>query len=367
MLGLSRLSSPPRAAARWLLCVWLALAGACAQAAGPYQIGVYYYPGWSPYTKGAHEPDPWAAIKRFPEREPALGWYHDGKGETLDRQLGWMADHGIDFTIFDWYWEKGKPAPQTSVRAYLQSPERSRVKYALLWANHTKEPRSLQEWDELTDFWIDNHLKNPEYLKVDGKPALFVFAPDILRGQARVIGWPVDRLLNRARDKAKAAGLEGIYFVLCVPADEYWVRDFAPKAGFDALSAYNYHNGVGEDLKRGPLSRSFEELDQGYRSQWKWLVARSPLPYFVPMTSGWDKRPWGGSADRRHDDSVSTPASFEAHLRAAKAVMDANPDKTHRIGVVCCWNEYGEGSYIEPTKAHGMQYLQRIRKVFGAD
>ncbi|MEY4562527.1 MAG: hypothetical protein RLZZ618_1804 [Pseudomonadota bacterium] len=350
---------------RWWLTLALLAGSVASHAASPYQIGVYYYPGWSPYTKGAHEPDPWAVIKRFPDREPKLGWYHDGKGDTLDQQLAWMADHGISFTVFDWYWENGKPAPQSSVRAYLQSPQRARVKYALLWANHTREPRNLAEWDALTSFWIDNHLKNPEYVLIDGKPALFVFSPDGLRDQAKVIGLPVDKLLDRARSKAREAGLKGIYFVMSTPADEFWARDFAPKAGFDALSAYNYHFGVDEHLKAGRMSYSFDELDRGYRTHWKWLVARSPLPYIVPMTSGWDKRPWGGSRDRRHDDSMSTPDEFETHLRAGKALMDANPDKTHRMGVICCWNEYGEGSYIEPTKAHGTAYLERVRKVFG--
>jgi hypothetical protein len=351
-------------------CVALVLSGilsVTALAAPSYQIGVYYYPGWSPNIKGPNTPDTWNDIKPYAdEREPLLGWYHDGKRSTLDRQLAWMADHGIAFTIFDWYWEKGKPATETSVRAYLESPERKRVRYALLWANHTNEPNSLKEWDALSDFWISQHLKNPEYIQIDGKPALFVFSPEVLDQQARLIGVPVAKLLDRTRSKARAAGLKGVYFVLCVPAIEHWVKGFAPAAGFDALSAYNYHFGVeGDAAKQTSPSETFEELDDGYRKQWRWILANSQLPYFPAMTSGWDNRPWGGSKNPRHDNSVSTPQTFEAHLRAAKAAMDAHPEKTKRIGVVCCWNEFGEGSYIEPTKKHGHQYLERVRQVFG--
>jgi len=85
----------------------------------------------------------------------------------------------------------------------------------------------------------------------------------------------------------------------------------------------------------------------------------------IPMSSGWDRRPWGGSKDPRRDLSVSTPDSFEAHLRAARDYMDKFPDKTQRMGVICCWNEFGEGSFVEPTKTFQMQYLKRIKKVFG--
>jgi hypothetical protein len=353
---------------KWAGLILLLLAN-CVLAAEPtpaYQLGVYYYPGWSPNIKGAGTPDTWNDIKPYAkEREPLLGWYNDAQTSTLDQQLAWMADHGITFTIFDWYWERAKPAPETSVRAYLRSKERRRVRYALLWANHTKEPNTLKEWDALSAFWIKEHLKNPEYMQVDGKPVLFVFAPDILQDQAKRMGMPVPDLLNRTRAQARQAGLKGVYFVLCVPALEFWVKGFAPSSGFDALSAYNYHFGVeGDFSKRTKASESFEELDKGYQAQWRWILKNSQLPYFVPMTSGWDKRPWGGSEPATHDLSMSTPESFENHLRAAKAVMDSQSEKTKRMGVICCWNEFGEGSYIEPTKRDGLQYLKRLREVF---
>jgi hypothetical protein len=333
-----------------------------------FSVGVYYYPGWSPYIKGLREPDPWWPIKLYPEREPLVGWYDDAQPATLDRQLGLMADYGIDFVIFDWYWENGRPAPETSVGAYLKSPERAVVRYALLWANHNKEPRTLQEWDALVDYWIAHHLGSREYVHLDDKPVVFIFSADSIRDRAKDIGKSVIEMLDRARNKAKAAGLPGIYFVLCVPATDYWVVNFAPKSGFDALSAYNYHFGLaGDGEKQTPYSHSFAELDSDYQMQWQWILKNSKLPYFVPMTSGWDKRPWGGSrTDPLHDNSMSTPDSFERHLLAARNILTTYPEKTRGIGMVCCWNEYGEGTYIEPTKRYGFEYLKRIKKVFGA-
>jgi hypothetical protein len=188
----------------------------------------------------------------------------------------------------------------------------------------------------------------------------------VLHEQAAVIGLSVAKLLDRTRAKARSAGLKGVYFVLCVPAIAHWVKGFAPEAGFDALSAYNYHFGVeGDAAKKMPHSTSFKELDDGYRMQWRWIVANSSLPYFPAISSGWDSRPWGGSKQPGHDNSVSTPETFEDHLRAAKALMDAHPEKTKRMAVVCCWNEFAEGSYIEPSKIFGTKYLERMRRVFG--
>ena len=39
-------------------------------------------------------------------------------------------------------------------------------------------------------------------------------------------------------------------------------------------------------------------------------------------------------------------------------------DRSNRV--ICCWNEFGEGSYIEPTKKDGFSYLEKVKKVFGS-
>ncbi|MNL55739.1 hypothetical protein D3C87_1791710 [compost metagenome] len=109
------------------------------------------------------------------------------------------------------------------------------------------------------------------------------------------------------------------------------------------------------------VSESYLELSEGYLQTWKWVLDNSNLPYMLPLTSGWDKTPWGGSPNPLHDNSISTPEQFSKHLKQAKKVLNENKTKTLNTVVICCWNEYGEGSYIEPTKKFGFKYLQQIR------
>ena len=336
---------------------------------GAATIGMYYYPGWWPVTR-------WDRIKPYPEREPLLGWYDEGAVPTVNQQLAWMVDYGVGFVAFAWYWEADripKLQPETAIRAYLEADMRSRIPYALLWCNHNPSPESLEEWDEIIEYWLDQHLRNPEYLRIDGKPAVFIFAPggtgadgraSGLREQAAAIGLTPHQMLERARTAARTKGLDGIYFILCIAAYQPWVN-FAVDSGVDAITAYNYHIGTeGSAGTDTPFSRSFTELDAYYRMQWNWLLKNSPIPYFVPMTSGWDSRPWGGSSDPLHDNCAPTPQEFETHLRAGYDTIIRYAAQTKGICMLYAWNEYGEGGIIEPTKRHGFEFLQRVRKVF---
>lgn len=170
-------------------------------------------------------------------------------------------------------------------------------------------------------------------------------------------------LLDLARASAVAAGLPGIYFVGNSTGD--WNEAGRPRdQGYDALTGYFYNRGF--DGRVLPYPENYEQLVRGYGANWRWIIANMDIPYLPPTVFGWDRRPWGIKAE--YDACcVSTPDQYEAHLREAKRVVDANRARTKDFVMLCCWNEFGEGNYIEPTKHWGFQYLERIRNVFGGD
>ncbi|WP_243286944.1 glycoside hydrolase family 99-like domain-containing protein [Geothrix terrae] len=339
--------------------------GACclamAQVPSDYRIGVYYYPGW----KATAKEDPWAKIKPYKEREPLLGFYPEGDVATAETQLGWMHQYGIDFVLYDWYWS---PSGQTylnhAVDAYLQAKNRTQVKFGVIWCNHTdRVPSSVANFDAMVDYWIKTLFSQPTYLREDGKPVVVVFSPQELYNLARKIGTTSNALLAKARAKARAAGYPGIHFVGCAAAQKDYVNGLIVGDGYDAVTTYNYGKGYsGEMQNNKPLPTTFQALAEGYRENWDWMVKQGTLPYWVPVIAGWNKRPWG--SDTPHDNCVSTPATFTQHLKAAKAYLDQYPQKTRRTLVICAWNEFGEGSYIEPTRLAGKAYLEAIQTVF---
>lgn len=331
--------------------------------AGDYQIGVYYFPGWMDKQVGAPSPTPWRAIKEFPEREPLLGWYDEGSDEVMRQQLDWMQAYGIDFVVFDWYFIEGrKVVLEHALAAYMRAPNRAKTKFSILWANHSGMPKNMADWQAMINYWVKYYFVRPDFFQVNGRPVVYVFSADTLRKQAKLFDVTTKELLDNAQTIARSAGFPGIEFIAGTGAYLSMIDGYAKEAGYSAFSTYNYH--------QGPLtpdntpSHSFKELDEGYRTHWQRFAQKGNLPLIVPMTSGWDKRPWGGSKDPAHDNSMSTLDEFEKHLQAAKAFMDANPMLTKKTGVICCWNEFGEGSYIEPTKKDGFSYLEKVKKVF---
>jgi hypothetical protein len=331
------------------------------------RTGVFYYPGWKDNVESNVSPEPWVAIKNFPKREPKLGYYDDGDVNVIDQQLSWMAEAGIDYMVLDWYWH-----PQLGVlkshtlNAYFRAPSRSKVKLSILWANHTAIPRTKDEFEKMVRFWL-YYFRTKEYLTIDGKPVVFIFSTSQLEERAKSFGSSSAALLSGAQDIARKDGFAGIFFVGGAGANSPIAVQHAKgvATGYDAFSAYNYH-GPGRFAYPGghKQSHSYAELDQGYRDHWKWMLEDAKVPYFVPMSSGWDRRPWGGSKDPLHDNSISTPAEFRTHLTAGRQAIRDFPSLTRGFGVICCWNEFGEGSFIEPTRMNGSVMLDTVKEVF---
>ncbi|WP_083338918.1 glycoside hydrolase family 99-like domain-containing protein [Chromobacterium sphagni] len=353
-----------RLACRRWLPAWMLALGAVSSWAGPYQVGVYYFPGWRDNTPGSPSMHPWDPIKLYPERKPLLGWYREGDDNIMRQQLDWMAAYGIQYVVFDWY--MGPPGNTVyldhALQAYLRAPERADVKFSLLWANHSRFPASLADWDGLVRYWSANYFPRPEFLKIDGHPVLFVFSADMLEAQAKTFGQTTQSLLARAQSIVQAAGGQSVQFIAGTGASAPFISATAKAEGYSGFSAYNYQQGPADTH----MSHSYAELDQGYRAQWQLFAQKADLPLIVPATSGWDKRPWGGTtADRQHDNSESSPEQFRQHLQAARARMDSGPWQSRKYAVICCWNEYGEGSFIEPTEQGRFQYLEQVKAVFG--
>jgi hypothetical protein len=107
-------------------------------------------------------------------------------------------------------------------------------------------------------------------------------------------------------------------------------------------------------------------------AHWRVADGEYGVPFYPNVTMGWDSSPRTVQSDVYESLGYpfgpvlagNTPKLFREALKEAKAFLDGRGGR--KILSINAWNEWTEGSYLEPDTVHGMGYLEAVREVFGA-
>ena len=329
-----------------------------------YDVGVYYFPGWQLHSH-------WDPIRAFPERMPLLGNYAEGDPQVVDWQIKWAVEHGVKFFAADWSWygpgmpttEQGEQ-PNSFLQAYASSVYHGYIQFCLSYAGNQPAAiaGSVPELLTITQTWIDKYFPRSEYYRIGRMPVIIVRNPDIL---AANLGGSAKQGLDAARQLAKAAGFNGIYFIAATSdvaqPSQIQVSQLLAD-GYDALSGYSSSRAGTFNPDESPYSLEVS----GLPSLWDAYIAASTIPYIVPASPGFDLRPWASyTAPNELVRTGSTATQFEQMLQQARSRIDAG--KAPRVVLIEAWNQFGEGSYVEPTVGRGFSYLDAIRNAFAGN
>ena len=370
-----------------------------------YRVGSYYFPnyhvdprneavhgiGWTEWHLVRH------ALPRFRGHRqplgPLWGYVDEAEPAVMEAKIDAAADHGIDYWIFDWYWYDDGPFLERCLeRGYLGARNNSRVQFCCMWANHDwvdihpakmNSPKPLlypgrvtsQTFDQITSHLVERYFVHPTHFAVDGCPYFSIYdLGSLLRSFGGVNETALE--LERFRAKTRAAGFRDLHLNAVVwgkpilpgervPADPVkLVNDL----GFDSVTSYVWIHHV--ELDTSPVTEYGAVFD-AYLEHWTSARRRFGVPYYPNVTMGWDSSPRTIPSDVWSPIGYpftnviggNTPEAFRTALEVTKARLDAFGDP--KILNINCWNEWTEGSYLEPDTAHGMAYLEAIRDVFG--
>jgi hypothetical protein len=386
------------------LAFWLQLSNRCAaQQNAPASPGIsrpeivaIYFPGYhqddhydSWFGIGWNE---WKLLSEAPTRFPqhrlfrsAWGEFDEADPRWMEKQIALAADHGIDVFLFDWYWYSGvKILNRPLEEGFLHATNCSRLKFALMWANHDwrnyfpapkdQDPPMLlpsrmspRDFTRVMNYCQEHYFRQTNYWRVNGKLYFSIFETGNFLQQ---LGGPpgARRVLDAARQQVLGAGLGGIHFAAFWGSSEGLPQ--LHEAGFDSVTTYNITASRKATLDR-PLDR-YTDVVENHTKVWKMLDS-GVLPSMPVVTVGWDCTPrWTKDApfpptraEYPYGSIVvsNSPAEFgrlcglarhqyaEARLRPPGILINA-------------WNEWTEGSVLLPELHYGTGFLDALKKAF---
>lgn len=354
------------------------------------EVAVYYFPNYHPdsinakwHGKGWTE---WEAVKsakpRFKGHEqpkvPSWGYFNEADPKWVAKEIDLAADNGITCFIYDWYWysNTGQYLQEGLEKGFLKAPNRNRLKFAIMWANHdwlniqpatydnhriklTDGKVSWQLWDTISTYIVEKYFKQPNYWKINIKPYFSIYEiVNFVNGLGGIAD--AQKAVALLDAKAKKTGFPGVHFNIV----SWQVNDGAAKKmnganiplsakemikylGCESVSTYCFvhHFNIG---KAGFPTVSYSKALEANEKYWKWFIINYPDVLYTPNVSmGWDASPRCIQSDNFGLKdypwtpilSGNTPTAFKEALVDAKRFLDEyNP--RHKIIVLNAWNEW---------------------------
>lgn len=372
-----------------------------------FTVACYYFPNYHPDPRNAAQHGAgwteWELVKRaeprFPghrqPRVPLWGYQDESDPAVMAMKIDAAAECGIDAFIFDWYWyENASFLEGALTRGFLEAPNNGRMKFSLMWANHdwtdihpakqgTQAPTlhsgkiDAAGFDRMTDHIVDDLFAHPSYWLIDGCPYFSLYdLPRLIDGFGSLQA--TRNALDGFRAKVRARGFRDLHLNFVVwgglpilPSEEHIENpgQLVRALGCDSVSSYVWIHHV--PMNEFPLTSYAGMMEQSV-AYWHKSEAMFDVPYFPNVTMGWDSSPRTVQSDGFKNNGYpwtpilqdNTPVAFQQALEAVRDFLTERP-AGERIFSINAWNEWTEGSYLEPDTEYGLGYLMAIRNVFG--
>lgn len=313
----------------------------------------------SPQFSGHHQP-----------RLPAdLGFYDLRLEEIRLEQARLAMQHGLYGFCYHYYWFNGKKLLDLPLRRLIENKEIN-FPFCLCYANENWTRRwDGQEEDILMkqEHSLENNInfirdlipffKDSRYIKINNKPLLLVYRTAIIPDIANVAEiW---------RSEVKKAGFEDIYLCKCLTFGDF--NDPA-KIGFDATVEFPPHGlNIGEKSEYLQLAKNHNPYFNGkifdYVEAANQMMSQNWPSYklFKTVMLGWDNTARrGNNAHIFHNFNIET---YEDWLQKVFKRTIERYSEDERIVFVNAWNEWAEGTYLEPDQKYGHECLKATKRV----
>ncbi len=315
-------------------------------------IGAYYYPWYlKPKLFGENR---WKRAMRLHlehPQKPMAGLFDSRDAGVIGEHVEQSIRGNIDFWAVSW-WGPGSRTDDVFKDHVQKHPDFDKLKYAMLYESTGRFGKfadpSYDKWIPDLQYLKDTYFDDPNYLKIDGRPVLFVY---LTRVYFRDKGEEADKALRQMRELFPEIYLVGDdVFYSSMRADrkrEGYKAEWAKQ--FDAVTAYDIY---GQSIKGfGGTQAAIDYLSGNYKEAK--TIANSVGTAFMPaIAPGYnDTAVRDGHPGRaRYFTDVEDSQEGDIFREMIRQVALPNLDEdAGNILMVTSFNEWYEDSQIEAT------------------
>ncbi len=263
------------------------------QAATPIVRAAFYYP-WYPNAWDQQGMDP------FSQYTPSAGYYSSSDPTVIRQQIAAMQYGHLDAGIISW-WGQGSEEDSV-VPSDLAAADGTGFKWSLYYEPEGYgDPSVAQIQSDLT-FIKARYATSPNYLTIDGKPVIFVYAD------------PGDGCTMAQRWSQANAG-EGFYTVLkvfagyqsCASDASAW-HQYAPSEAEDHQQGYSFSISPGFDKANESAPRLARNLTTWAQNVRDMVASDEPLQLITTFNE------WGEGTAVESADQWSSPSGYGSYL-----------------------------------------------------
>ena len=292
-----------------------------------------------PKFNGHHQP-------RFPGDEHGyLGYYDLAYFKTMEHQINLAKNHGIyGFAIY-YYWFSGKMILKKPINNFIKNSH-IKFNFLLIWANENwsrrwdgseKEILIKQKYkpNDPINFIKDikKYIKDKRYIKIDEKPVIGLYEPTKIP--------KLQKTMKTWREKSRELGIGEIYILICI--NHYKIEDFQKLNLFDGSYEFPPRNSLNNHYisKRGVYI--YPELLYKCRDFNESNLNLKNFSFF-------------------RGAMIDSPEYFYIFNKIIVDWTLKNYNKDKRYIFINAWNEWGEGSYLEPDEKYGYASINSLSK-----
>lgn len=301
----------------------------------------------------------------YQPREPHddIGYYKLDNIETIKSQVSLAKKHGIYGFCFYYYWFSGKRLMEKPVDMLLEHPEID-FPFCFCWANENwtrtwdgseNEILIKQDYSDEDNYRfvydLKKYIDDKRYIRLDGKPIIMIYNPTQIPN--------LKKLISEWRKCAQDIGIGELYIMTKddLARDDFKNMEFAD-AEFDFVPNGMGHPGcmvTGLDTPKAfDYTQMVDDIEHLYTEHF-------PLkPFYYSCTMGWDN-----SARRKENYRIYYRYSLKAFYKWLRIIIKQtrlrNPSD-RRFVFINAWNEWAEGTYLEPDKKYGYANINTLSR-----